>query len=78
MAEGEVSFPVAQGEDLVTLITSYENGAYFLVRGVRIAIETASHIAGTRPERRLREAVFHSCAKAAHVFSTLAAAHLLF
>ena len=35
MAEGEVSFPVAQGEDLVTLITSYENGAYFLVRGVR-------------------------------------------
>ena len=41
MAEGEVSFPVAQGDDLVTLITSYENGAYFLVRGVRIAIETA-------------------------------------
>lgn len=37
IAEADVSFPITPDVDQITLVTSYENGAYFLVHGVRAA-----------------------------------------
>lgn len=37
IAAADISFPITPDVDQITLVTSYENGAYFLVHGVRAA-----------------------------------------
>lgn len=40
IAAADISFPIMPDMDQITLVTSYENGAYFLVHGVRVAGDT--------------------------------------
>lgn len=37
IAAADISFPITPDVDQITLVTSYENGAYFMVHGVRVA-----------------------------------------